>query len=41
MLQLKNTEKKLGDRVRQLEDNQKVEAKKQKETIEAAEKIKR
>ena len=41
MTQLRNTEKKLGDKIKLLEDNQKVEVKKQKEAIEAAEKIKR
>ena len=39
--QQRSTEKKLGDRVRHLEDNLKVELKKQKELIEAAEKNKR
>ena len=41
MTQLRSTEKKLGDRVKLLEEGQKVEVKKQREAIEAAEKIKR
>ncbi|KAL5258826.1 hypothetical protein ACHWQZ_G009330 [Mnemiopsis leidyi] len=41
MTQMRSTEKKLGDKIKLLEDNQKVEVKKQREAIEAAEKIKR
>ena len=41
MLQLRSTEKRLGDKVRLLEDNQRVDMRKQKETVEASEKVKR
>ena len=41
MMQLRATEKKLGDKIRHLEDNQRVDIKKQREAVEAAEKIKR
>ena len=41
MTQLRNTEKRLGDKIKLLEENQRVEVKKQREAIEAAEKIKR